>query len=238
MARGSLRCAICLVAIVFVVTGCAAAGASPGVGQTPQPAAATGAVAVACPCSCPPSPSGSTSTASLSPAVPVAHVALVGKPFFVRATSDADIRRCQGLVVSAETVADGKFLSPNQCWDEGAVWWEDPTAWSGKMAAAHDRWIELELAGVYRLDGAIVQADNNDAYLMTYRDPTTHQWLPLWTVPPAYSFGMATRPNPADDTQRQTLPTTVTTDAVRVEAEFGDGMYSVSEIQLFGVPAS
>jgi hypothetical protein len=28
----------------------------------------------------------------------------------------------------------------------------------------------------------------------------------------------------------------VTTDAVRIEAEFGDGMYSVSEVQLFGEP--
>ena len=37
--------------------------------------------------------------------------------------------------------------------------------------------------------------------------------------------------------RRQTLPTTVTTDAVRIEAEFGDGMYAVSEVQLFGEPA-
>jgi hypothetical protein len=37
-----------------------------------------------------------------------------------------------------------------------------------------------------------------------------------------------------DDTRRQTLPKVVTADAVRIEAECGDGMYSVSEIQLFG----
>jgi hypothetical protein len=91
--------------------------------------------------------------------------------------------------------------------------------------------------GRYTLDGAIVQADNNDAYLLSYRDPDTGNWLPLWTVPPAYSFGMATRPGPLDATKRQVLPRIVTTDAVRLEAEFGDGMYSVAEIQLFGVPA-
>ena len=61
-------------------------------------------------------------------------------------------------------------------------------------------------------------------------------WLPLWTVPPAYSFGMATRPVPGDTSARQALPIMVTTDAVRIEAEFGDGMYSVSEVQLFGEP--
>jgi hypothetical protein len=82
-----------------------------------------------------------------------------------------------------------------------------------------------------------VQADNNDAYLLSYRDLRTGDWLPLWTVPPAYSFGMATRPDPLDDARRQTLPRIVSTNAVRLEAEFGDGLYSVSEIQLFGEPS-
>jgi hypothetical protein len=53
-----------------------------------------------------------------------------------------------------------------------------------------------------------------------------------------YSFGMATRPDPLDDTRRQVLPVIVTTNAIRLEAEFGDGMYSVAEIQVFGLPAS
>lgn len=120
-----------------------------------------------------------------------------------------------------------------------AVWWEDRTAWqTGEMTAAEDQWIELELDGRYILDGAIVQADNNDAYLMSYRDLASGLWMPLWTVPPSYSFGMATRPDPLDDTRRQVLPIVVTTDALRLEAEFGDGMYSVSEVAVFGVPAS
>jgi hypothetical protein len=105
------------------------------------------------------------------------------------------------------------------------------------MSASADRWIELELGDAYRLDGAIVQADDNDSYLLSYRDPATGSWLPLWTVPPAYTFGMTTRPEPRDRNVMQALPVDVTTDAVRFEAEFGDGMYSVSEIQLFGEPA-
>jgi RNA polymerase sigma factor (sigma-70 family) len=107
----------------------------------------------------------------------------------------------------------------------------------GEMSAAETQWIVLEFDRPYTLDGAIVQADNNDAYLLSYRDPDTGNWLGLWTVPPAYSFGMATRPDPSDDTRRQVLPKIVTADAVRLEAEFGDGMYAVGEIQLFGVAA-
>ncbi len=244
-ARPLRKAAFRLAAVVFAVAGCAAGSAtappSPSIAPlSPSPSleANEAGANAPCACTCPPSATVNMVATLGSPAVPVAHVTLVGKPFFERATSDTDIRRCQGLVVAAETVTDGKFLSPNQCWDEGAVWWEDPTAWqSGQMSAAHDRWIELQLDGVYRLDEAIVQADNNDAYLVTYRDPATHEWLPLWTVPPAGSFGMATRPDPADDTRRQTLPKTVSADAVRLEAEFGDGMYAVSEVQLFGVRA-
>ena len=167
--------------------------------------------------------------------IPVSSVTLVGGPFFVRASDEEDIRRCSGFVIEAETIADGRFLSESQCWDEGAVWWEDAAAFvSGEMRATPGRAIELWLGGFHRLDEAIVQADDNDAYLLSYRDPASGEWLPLWTVPPAYSFGMVTRPDPLDRTNRQLLPITVTTDAVRLTAAWGDGMYSVSEIQLFG----
>jgi hypothetical protein len=176
---------------------------------------------------------------SESTPVPVSRVTLVGEPFFIRAGDEEDLRRCSGVVADADTVADGRFLPESQCWDEGAVWWEDAAALrTGDMGASADRWIELELAGTYRLDGAIVQADDNDAYLLSYRNPESGSWSPLWTVPPAYAFGMTTRPNPGDPTMMQALPIDVTTDAVRLEAGYGDGMYSVSEIQLFGEPAA
>jgi hypothetical protein len=68
----------------------------------------------------------------------------------------------------------------------------------------------------------------------SYGNPGTGDWPLLWTVPPACSFGMAGRPEPLDDTQRQTLPKVVTANAVRIEADVEDGMCSVSEIQLFG----
>ena len=178
----------------------------------------------------PTAPAGST-------LVPVSAVTLAGEPFFVRATDEADIRRCSGLVVDVDTVVDGEFLPESQCWDEGAVWWEDPAAFeTGGASATKDRWIELDLGNVYVLEGVIVQADDNDAYLLSYRDPDSGAWSALWMVPPAYTFGMTTRPVQDDRTLMQALPGVVA-DAVRFEAESGDGMYSVSEIQLFGEPA-
>jgi len=221
-------------------------GATPEPLSTPMPTASAAAAPVAngdCSCPCP-SPASAQAHAPTStvPAVSVAGVKLTGQPFFVRATDEPDIRRCQGLVVAAETVTDGTFVSAQQCWDEGAVWWEEAaaeTSWeSGDLVAAADRWIEIELARTYTLREAVVQADNNDAYLLSYRDLETGGWLPLWTVPPAYSFGMVTRPDPLDNGKRQALPMIVATDAVRLEAEFGDGTYSVSEVQLFGEPSN
>lgn len=232
--RLPLRLMLMAVAGTLVMAACTV-GTTPEPSSTPMPTASMAAAPATnddchCPCASP--------SSSQSGTIPVVSVKLAGLPFFVRATDEPDIRRCQGLVVAADTLADGRFLSPSQCWDEGAVWWEDATAWqSGELSAAEDRWIEIELAGTYTLNAAIVQADNNDAYLMSYRDLETGAWLPLWTVPPAYSFGMATRPDPLDDANRQTLPKIVTTNAVRLEAEFGDGMYSVSEIQVFGEPS-
>jgi len=233
-----LRLASMAIVGALVLAACAA-GTTPGPPSTSPPSASPAAVPAANGECCPCASAAPTSPASPgAPAVPVAKVTLGGQPFFVRASEEEDIRRCAGLVVAAEIVTDGLFLSAQQCWDEGAVWWEDPTAWeSGELSAAADRWIEIELDGRYTLREAVVQADNNDAYLLSYRDLESATWLPLWTVPPAYSFGMATRPDPLDDAARQTLPLIVTTDAVRLEAGFGDGMYSVSEIQLFGEPA-
>jgi hypothetical protein len=129
--------------------------------------------------------------------------------------------------------ADRRRHGVPRCWDEGAVWWED-----GALGVAAGGWIEVQLAGTWRIDAAIVQADDNDAYLLFYRDLATGTWKPLGPVPVAGGGGMQTRPNPADNTERMTLARPVTTDALRFEATEGDLMYSVSEIQAFGIPST
>ena len=92
--------------------------------------------------------------------------------------------------------------------------------------------IEIDLGGFFAISGAIMQADNNDSYLLQYRDPSTNTWLTLWTVPGVAGFGFTTRPN-ADQTTFQSL-SPVVTDAVRISAISGDPALGVSELQLNG----
>lgn len=92
--------------------------------------------------------------------------------------------------------------------------------------------LEIDLGGFFAISGAIMQADNNDSYLLQYRDPSTNTWLTLWTVPGVAGFGFTTRPN-ADQTTFQSLGPIVT-DAVRISAISGDSALGVSELQLNG----
>ncbi len=92
--------------------------------------------------------------------------------------------------------------------------------------------LEIDLGGFFAISGAIIQADNNDSYLLQYRDPSTSTWLTLWNVPGVAGVGFTTRPN-ADQTTFQSLAPIVT-DAVRISAASGDSALGVSEIQLNG----
>ena len=171
-------------------------------------------------------------------ALPIEEVRLGGGAFFERASTESDIRRGLGLVSAADTVVDGRFLVQGQRWDEGPVWWESGAVDEG-WGDQQPRWIELDLGGNVTIGGAIVQADANDEYLLSYLDPTTGEWDRLWLIPADSWFGgMATRSNPFDDTEPMVFPEPVTTDLLRFEAWSGDGMYSVSEIQLFATPLS
>ena len=94
--------------------------------------------------------------------------------------------------------------------------------------------LQIDLGGFFAISGVIMQADNNDSYLLQYRDPSTNNWLTLWTVPGVAGFGFTTRPS-ADQTTFQSLPPIVS-DAVRISATSGDSAFGVSEIQIFGSP--
>ena len=83
----------------------------------------------------------------------------------------------------------------------------------------------------------MVQADVNDDYLLSYRDPKAAKWRLLWDVPLGEAGGMATRPQQGDASVRWPLARQVVTDALRFEATSGDAQYSVSEIAVFGEPA-
>lgn len=164
-----------------------------------------------------------------SPLIPIAGVTLHGAPFMDRGTPVEEFKWGCGFEVEPASLIDGLFFEQSQYWDEGAVWWDTNDG--------QERWIELELEGTFTVDAAIVQADDNDSYLLSYRDPQTGEWEPLWHVPAAYLFGMQTRPNPGDNTERHEFDEPVATDRLRFEADSGDNLFSVSEIQVFGTPA-
>ena len=86
--------------------------------------------------------------------------------------------------------------------------------------------------------------DDNDAYKLYYWDISSSSWQLVWDVPnydvvpdPA-NWGMQTRPNPDDDTERYMLASPIVTNALKFEgnmADTGDKLFSVSEIQAYGV---
>jgi hypothetical protein len=140
-------------------------------------------------------------------------------------------------------VTDGKFapeetayVSPTAIAD--AVKWggADSGTISGSTTAT-GLVLDITLNGTYNITGAIVQADDNDSYLLQYWDSATKSWQTLYNVPEAsVGYGLRTRPNSDQTTYEPVVP--VVTDEVQFSAVAGDGLYAVSEIQLQGTPVS
>jgi hypothetical protein len=167
-----------------------------------------------------------------SPWIRTAEVTLHGGPFFTRVAGVADEPWSSTPPAAAASVTDGLLVPECQLWTDGTVWWEETTSDPASRA-----WIEIDLGGTFVLDAAVVQADVNDEYRLSYRDPDTAAWTPLWAVPLGDAGGMATRPAQGHPGVHWSLPRPVVTDALRFEATSGDDQYSVSEIAVFGRPA-
>jgi hypothetical protein len=154
-----------------------------------------------------------------------ATVELEGAPFFSDGWGG-------GLVVEPSTVTDGTFLPRGNGWDQGPVWWDSHDG--------EDRYVKIDLGGLYRIESFIIQADDNDAYELYYWDSATMSWLLAWSVPSYgdYGDGMQTRPNPADNTERFVLSAPIVSSALKLQGNMSDGdrFFSVSEIQAFGEP--
>lgn len=160
-----------------------------------------------------------------------------GKPVTLNGASFFTGGWGSGLVVGADTIVDGSFFARHHQWDQGPVWWDSNDD--------EDRWIEIDLEGTFVIESLIVQADDNDAYKLYYWDISSSSWQLLWDVPnydvvpdPA-NWGMQTRPNPDDDTERYMLASPIVTNALKFEgnmADTGDKLFSVSEIQAYGSP--
>ena len=126
------------------------------------------------------------------------------------------------------TLTDGLFLGRSTQWQSGTVWWY------GSVST-----LTIDLGGTFDLVAAIVQADDNDAYALDYRDPTDGSWKRLWSIPNydyyggVNQWGMQTRPDPVNDQTKQWFAGSVRADQIRLMSLSSDGSCSVSEVQVF-----
>jgi hypothetical protein len=120
----------------------------------------------------------------------------------------------------ASLVTDGVFAPDQACFQGNTVYWN-----------GLDNSIDIDLQGAFLINGAIVQADDNDSYELQYRDVggVYHNW---YDVPVSCCFGMTTRPDDSDNTVQQSLPPVLAT-GLRLFATGGDNYYAVSEVQVF-----
>ncbi len=124
---------------------------------------------------------------------------------------------------AASTVDNGVFQPEETCYQSGIHW-------QGLTDS-----ISIAFGGTFTIDGAIVQADDNDTYELDYlgTDNLYHLW---WSIPVDPSFGLVTRPN-GDQTTIMTLPT-VQALGVEIFATGGDNDYAVSQVEVFGTPSA
>ncbi len=122
---------------------------------------------------------------------------------------------------AASSVDDGVFLPEGTCWQAGVRW----------VGNGSGNTINIDLGGTFTISSAIVQADDNDTYLLQYlgTDNQYHDW---WAIPTAGTWGLFTRPN--SDQVTQMALTAVEATGLRIYATGGDGYDAVSEVQVFG----
>lgn len=147
---------------------------------------------------------------------------------FQNVSMNAPVTFAAGIANGADlsTLTDGVFFAPGTQWQTDTVWW------NGTSTV-----LEIALGDVFAIGGGIVQADNNDFYLMSYRDMDTGVFQMLWEIAPVLGAGMRTRPNDDDNTAVFEFSQVVMTDTIRIQAVSGDNSYSLSEVQVFAIPA-
>ena len=122
-------------------------------------------------------------------------------------------------VAALSTITDGLFVGNGTHWQQGTVWWDE------RNQDAVNNIIEIDLGGTYLISGLAIEADNNDEYLISYRN-FAGTWVNCCVAGAANNFfGMLTRSGSGFNLQAT---------AFRIDARFGDLYYSVSEFQAIG----
>ena len=113
---------------------------------------------------------------------------------------------------------DGSFRPEGTQWNNGSFWWDSTI--SNPVPN-----FTMYLTRTMRFDQFVVQADDNDSYLVEWWDGSA--WQNAWSIPAVYTYGLSTRDSGI-------LPTSIVTNRLRFSAVSGDGYYAISEIQGFG----
>jgi PEP-CTERM motif len=112
-------------------------------------------------------------------------------------------------------IVDGVLAPENQQWNNGSFWWdEDPSVDPTQM------FVTINLDASYSIDRFIVQADNNEDYVVDYWNGE------VFVAAAIAGFGLTTRDS-------GTI-TPIVTNQLRLSARGGDRYYSISEFQAFG----
>jgi hypothetical protein len=128
---------------------------------------------------------------------------------------------------SADLVLDGKFVPKGSEWDgEGCLSWE------GK-----ETFVIVDMGESRRLEGLVIEVDNNDDYTVEVCEEGKKTWVPLLEIKAGYgkvSSGMdifsSVKGDPDFETRVGFKPVKVR--YVRLRATGGDNMYSVAEIKI------
>ncbi len=115
-------------------------------------------------------------------------------------------------------VVDGVFRPEGTQWNNGSFWWDQDASVNPAQV-----FLEIFLNQVYTIDRFVVQADDNDSYLIEYWDGAA--WLSAYAIPTQPSFGLVTRDSGA------LAP--ISTNRLRFSATGGDNYYALSELQAF-----
>jgi hypothetical protein len=116
-------------------------------------------------------------------------------------------------VLNAERMTDGVLAT------EGDFWQTNLTA---RLSTARSR-VTYDLGAVKPVACALVQGDNNDTYRLEGSTDGT-EFAPLWVAGPAEGAGMRLRQGTFTGSARY----------LRVSASGGDGLYTVSELAVYG----
>nr|WP_235945498.1 PEPxxWA-CTERM sorting domain-containing protein [Thermaurantiacus tibetensis] len=116
---------------------------------------------------------------------------------------------------------DGLFRPEMTQWNNGSFWWDQHPS-----VNPFELFWTVILDRPYTLNRLVVQADNNDSYIVEAWDGA--RWTVVFDVPEVDGFGLMTRDSGI-------LPA-FTTDRLRFRATGGDLYHALSELQAFAVP--